>query len=241
MSRVALMANSKAYADLNNNLNRLVEAEEIKEGSQSGIKSIDSASKTSGLNVAGAFTLKLLGKGIHSTNKRIKLQKMALTGDALSTMMLATAPIGMDNGDSILGGMYRDNNEEEGLVSSAVGCTQGVGPPNTSIRLSLGMNLGNLLVVIILDADDNILNIGIVNGGGKESKGEEGEGGANMVVLSGGDSIGSEPSWEAPIQLAQQMSVKSLFRTTLTLPTASREDEREVATSTIPVSTVPGR
>jgi hypothetical protein len=74
---------------------------------QSGIRSVDSLSETSGSNVAGAFTLKLLVKGIRATNRKIKLQKTASKGDSAET------PLGTDNKDSILGGMYCDNNNDE--------------------------------------------------------------------------------------------------------------------------------
>jgi hypothetical protein len=69
-------------------------------------------------------------------DKKIKLQKMASTGDS------AGPPLGTDDKDSTLVGMYHDNDEEEevGLASSAAGRTPGVGPPNRSIRLALRIN-----------------------------------------------------------------------------------------------------
>jgi hypothetical protein len=69
-------------------------------------------------------------------DKKIKLQKMALTGDS------AGPPLGMDDEDSTLVGMYHNDDDEEevGLASSAAGRTPGVGPPNTSIWLALRIN-----------------------------------------------------------------------------------------------------
>ncbi len=69
-------------------------------------------------------------------DKKIKLQKMVLTGDS------AGPPLGTDDEDSTLVGMYHDNDNEEevGSASSAAGRTPGVGPPNTSIRLALRIN-----------------------------------------------------------------------------------------------------
>jgi hypothetical protein len=238
MSRLASTADNRAYADLNNNLNRLVEAHEIEEGSQSGIGSVDSSSETSGSNVAGAFTLELLGKGIRATNRKIKLQKTASTGDSAGT------PLCTDDDDSILGGMYRDDDdyeEEVGSASSAAGCTPGVGPPNTSIRLGLGTNDDDLSAIVVLDADDDVSNLGVL-GGGEGGRGGEGGGGADEIVVpSGGGSVGSEPSWAAPIQSALQRSVKSVFRTTSTSQTSSQEAEWEASASATPVSNVPGK
>ncbi len=69
-------------------------------------------------------------------DKKIKLQKMASMGDS------AGPPLGTDDEDSTLVGMYHDDDDEEevGSAPSAAGRTPGVGPPNTSIRLALRIN-----------------------------------------------------------------------------------------------------
>ena len=61
---------------------------------------------------------------------------MASTGDS------AGPPLGTDDEDSTLVGMYHDDDDEEevGSASSAAGRMPGVGPLNTSIRLALRIN-----------------------------------------------------------------------------------------------------
>ncbi len=94
------MEDNRAYADPNNNINRHVEAQEIEEGSQSGIGTVDPSSETSASNVAGVFTLELLGKGIRATNRKIKLQKKALTGDS-AALPLRHGRRGLDTGGDV--------------------------------------------------------------------------------------------------------------------------------------------
>lgn len=98
--KLASTEDNRAYADPNNNVNRHVEAQEIEEGSQSGIGSVDSSSETSASNVAGAFTLELLGKGIRATNRKIKPQKKALTGDSAGPL-LRHGRRGLDTGGDV--------------------------------------------------------------------------------------------------------------------------------------------
>ena len=228
-SRASRLVSASRAGDArgDNRLSLLAEAHEVEEGGSRASAAggsvysdigDDSASEVYGSDGdgAGAFTLELLGKGVSRGGAGGRggggggggrlLQRTASTGEASSSG-------GADDDDSILGEMYRDDETESARTASTARSTR---LPDAGVGGFPGMVGDDDLSAIVALEDAPV-------------------GGEGDAVPGGGDgdgSVGSDPSWAAPIQSALQRSVRHLFRTSSTSPPVPqmdtpRGDERE--------------